>query len=56
MASVVGSRRLLIQLESSQGPFLLLAISWILSSKYDLLAFLMALLKFFQFSRDLEFL
>ena len=56
MASVAGSRHLLIQLISSQGPFLLLAISWILSSKYDLLAFLMAFLKFFQFSRDLEFL
>ena len=56
MALVVGSHRLLIQLVSSQGPFLLLVISWILSSKYDLLAFLMALLKFFQFSRDLEFL
>ena len=56
MASVVGSCRLLIQLVSSQGPFLLLVISWILSSKYNLLAFLTALLKFFQFSRDLEFL
>ena len=56
MALVTGSRCLLIQLVSSQGPFLLLEISWILSSKYDLLVFLMTLLKFFQFSKDLEFL
>ena len=56
MASVAGSHYLLIQLVSSQGPFFLPAISWILSSKYDLLAFLMALLKFFQFSRNFEFL
>ena len=56
MASVAGSRHLLIQLVSSQGLFLLLAISWILSLKYDLLIFLTTFLKFFQFSRDLEFL
>ena len=56
MASVAGSHCLLIQLVSFQGLFLLLAISWILSLKYDLLTFLMTFLKFFQFSRDLEFL
>ena len=56
MALVAGSHYLLIQLVSSQWLFLLLAIFWILSLKYDLLTFLMTFLKFFQFSRDLEFL
>ena len=56
MTLVTGSHRLLIQLVSSQGLFLLLVISWILFSKYNLLTFLMTFLKFFQFSRDLEFL
>ena len=56
MASVTGSLHLLIQLVSSQELFLLLAISWILSSKYDLLTFLMTFLKVFQFSSDLDLL
>jgi len=56
MASVMGSLHLLIQLVSSQGLFLLLTISWILSSKYDLLTFLMTFLKVFQFSSDLDLL
>jgi len=56
MASVTGSLCLLIQLVSSQGLFLLLAISWILSLKYDLLTFLTTFLKVFQFSSDLDLL
>ena len=56
MVSVAGSLHLLIQFVSSQGPFFLLAISWIFSLKYDLLTFLTTLLKFFLFSRDLEVL
>ena len=56
MASVVGSLSLLIQLVSFQGLFLLLVISWILSSKYDLLAFMTTFLKVFQFSSDLDLL
>ena len=56
MASVMGSLYLLIQLVSSQGLFLLLMISWILSSKYNLLTFLMTFLKVFQFSSDLDLL
>ena len=48
---IVGSFLLLIQLVSFQGPRLLFATSWILSSKKDRLAFLTEFLNFFQFLR-----
>jgi len=47
IASMVGSFRLLIQFISSYGPWFLFAISWILSSKKDLLTSLTTFLNFF---------
>ena len=54
IVSMVGSFLLLIQFVSSQGPRLLFATSWILSSKKDYLAFLTEFLNFFQLSRLLD--
>ena len=51
IASVGGSFLFLTQFINSQGPRLLFAISWILSSKKDRLANLTVDLKSFQFSR-----
>ena len=54
IASIAGSFLLLIQFISSHGPWLLFVISWILSSKKDLLTSLTVFLNFFQFSRLLD--
>ena len=54
MALMAGSFLLFIQFISSQGLWLLFAISWILSSKSDLLVSLTIFLNFFQFSRLLD--
>ena len=53
-ASMAGSFYLLIQFISSHGPWFLFSISWILSSKKDLLMSLTTFLNFFQFSRFLN--
>ena len=53
-ASIAGSFRLLIQFISSHRPQFLFTMSWILSSKKDLLTFLTTFLNFFQFSRLLD--
>ena len=51
MASIAGSFHLLTQFISSQEPWLLFAISWILSLKNDLLVILITFLNVFQFSK-----
>ena len=56
IASIASSLHLLTQLMSFQGPWLLLAISWILMSKKILLVILTAVLKDFQSSRLLDVL
>ena len=54
IASMAGSFLLLIQFISSHGPRFLFTISWILSSKKDLLMSLTTFLNFFQFLRLLD--
>ena len=56
IALIADSLHLLTQFMSSQGPWLLLAISWILISKKALLVFLTTFLKDFQSSRFLDIL
>ena len=51
MVSMVGNLCLLTQFMSSQGPYFLLVISWILTSKNNCLVVLTLLLNIFQFSR-----
>ena len=54
IASITGNLYLLTQFISSQGPWLLLATSWILMSKNNLLVDLTILLNSFQSSRFLD--
>ena len=54
MALMAGSFRFLIQFISSHRPQFLFIMSWILSSKKDLLTFLTTFLNFFQFLRLLD--